>query len=491
MGKGSNVELMKFESDVQQIKYDVLKEVASVAFQGIDCDVNKIAKKMVPGPKPISRCCIYHEREIIRERVILANGGDIGNENIIEVIPAACDECPIDRYKITEACRGCLSHKCAKACPFNAIEIVGGRPVINYDLCKECGRCQKACPYNAIADIQRPCIRACGAKSISINDEKKAVIDNSKCVSCGQCSQACPFGAIMDKSQISDVIKDIVDESRQHNIYAIIAPAIASQFTFANIGQVVSAIKKVGFNDVVEVALGADIIAEHEAKEFAEVMEDKEFMTTSCCPAFVEYITKNYPELIDNMSTSVSPMIATARLIKDTDKNAKVAFIGPCMAKKMEAKKSDIEDGVDYVLTFEELLAMLDAADINVKECPEAQLNNGSYYGRIFARSGGVTEAIIQAIKEYDIQGEFKPIKCDGLKECDKALKMAKIKRLQGNFIEGMACEGGCIHGAGSISFGPKSKTIVDQYGDKAIEKKIKDSLRIFNIDKIKLHRKH
>jgi len=254
---------------------------------------------------------------------------------------------------------------------------------------------------------------------------------------------------------------------------------------------VVSAIKKMGFNDVVEVALGADIIAEHEAKEFAEVMEDKEFMTTSCCPAFVEYITKNYPELIGNMSTSVSPMIATARLIKDTDKNAKVVFIGPCMAKKMEAKKSDIADGVDYVLTFEELLAMLDAADINVKECPEAQLNNGSYYGRIFARSGGVTQAIIQAIEEYDIKGEFKPIKCDGLKECDKALKMAKIKRLQGNFIEGMACEGGCIHGAGSISFGPKSKVIVDQYGDMALEKKIKDSLRIFNLDKIELHRKH
>lgn len=488
MKQNSNMGYMKFDSDVHVIKYNVLKEVAAKAFAGLDINPDEIAKEIVPGPKTTSRCCIYHEREIVRERVMMAAEPKDKNK-ILEVLEAACDECPIERYRITETCRGCLSHKCKKACPFGAIDIINHKAVINYDLCKECGKCEKACPYNAISDVQRPCIRACSAKAICINDEKKAEIDYDKCVSCGQCSRECPFGAIMDRTAIAQVIREI-NSKEKVNSYAIIAPAIASQFNFATIGQVVTAIKKVGFTDVVEVALGADIVSEHEAKEFVHFMENQDFMTTSCCPAFVEYIRTNYPELAGNISTSVSPMIATARLIKNTDKNAKVVFIGPCMAKKMEAVKEDIDEAVDYVLTFEELLAVLDAAEIYVKDCEEAELNNGSSFGRNFAASGGVTNAIIQAIEEYDLDGEFKPVKCDGLKECDQSLKLAKFKRLQGNFIEGMACKGGCIYGAGAIDFGAKSKMNLNKYGDMAIEKSIKDSLRIFDTSGIELTRK-
>lgn len=495
MTKKTNVELMNFESNVQMVKYDVLKEVAKLAFQGaLNEKLLDIPKKIVPGPKPITRCCIYHEREVIKDRVKLAMGGDKENDNIIEVIESACDECPVYRYFVTEACRGCISHKCQQACPFGAITITNHRAHINQELCKECGRCREACPYNAIADVKRPCIKACEAKALKINDDKKAEIDNDKCVQCGSCAKACPFGAIMDKSNIVDVI-NLIKASKENgnNVYAVIAPAISSQFTYATIGQVVTAIKTLGFTDVVEAALGADIVAEHESKEFGHVVAEQELMTTSCCPAFLLYIKKNYPELMEMVSTSVSPMVASARLIKKTDENAKVIFIGPCMAKKMEAKQGDIDDAVEYVLTFEELLSLLDAADIQVGECEESRLDNASYFGRIFARSGGVTEAITQAVQEFNLDVDFKPIKCNGLKECDMNLKLAKLKRAKGNFIEGMACSGGCIGGPAAVNRGPSPKNVkaVDSYGKLAYEKTIQDSIDVFksNIEEVNLER--
>lgn len=493
MNKGANVELIKFESNVQLSKYLIFKEVAKLAFNDLLKEkYNDLPKMILPGNKPITRCCVYHEREIIRERVIMAVGGNKKNKNIIEVIESACDECPVQRYSVTEACRGCLAHKCQEACPFGAISIVNHRAKINQDLCKECGRCKEACPYNAIADVRRPCIKACKAGALSINEQKKAEIDDSKCIQCGNCVYLCPFGAIMDKSYIVDVINLIKESQKEKNfnVYAVIAPAISSQFTYATIGQVVNAIKKLGFHDVVEAALGADIVAEHETLEFAENIESKGIITSSCCPAFVSYIKKNYPILLDKISTSVSPMIATARLIKSIDKNAKVVFIGPCIAKKMEAQEEDVKDAVEYVMTFEELLALLDAADIRIKDCDESVLDNASFFGRIFARSGGLTEAIKEVINENNMDIEYKPITCNGIKECDMTLKLAKINKSKGNFIEGMACVGGCIGGPGALKHhAPKNKKAVDDYGKLALEKKIKESTKVFKTKNINLHR--
>lgn len=490
MEKRSNIELMKFGSNVQNIKYDVIKNVAKYTILGnLKDNLYKIPKEIIKGPDPGSRCCIYKERSIVEERVIMAMGGDGEHKNIIEVLEIACDECPVASYNVTESCRGCLAHKCVESCPFGAIDLINKKAVINSDKCRECGKCKSACPFEAIAYVQRPCIKSCNAKALSIDENKKAKIDPDKCIECGACVTNCPFGAIMDKSYIVDVINLIKDAKDSYKVYAIIAPAIASQFPFAKIGQVVSSIKKLGFHNVIEAALGADIIALNETKDFAEEIEELKYMTSSCCPAFVKYIKKNFAELEEHISKSVSPMIATGRLIKSVDKNAKVVFIGPCIAKKGEIIEDDIKGSVDYVLTFEELLALLDASDIYIGGEEESPLDNASFFGRIFARSGGLTEAIKQVIIEEKLDVDFIPIVCNGIKECDTTLKLAKFNRLKGNFIEGMACTGGCIGGPCTINQGIKNKSDVDRYADLAIEKKVNDSLRVFNVKDINFKR--
>ncbi|MFT9495354.1 4Fe-4S dicluster domain-containing protein [Anaerosolibacter sp.] len=484
--------MRKFETDVQLIKYEVLKEVARMAFEGtLEDQYRSIPEKIVGGPKPRIRCCIYKEKAITEERVSLAMGGNKDSENIIEVLSSACDECPINRFTITEACRGCLAHRCVEACPVNAIYHVGQRAYINPQKCIECGKCKDACPYNAISDVMRPCRRVCPTDALSIDEDKKAVIDHKKCIQCGACVYHCPFGAIMDKSQVVDVIEILKEGNKRprSSVYAVIAPAISSQFTYVKIGQVVKAIKMLGFQDVIEAALGADLVALHETHEFAEEIEEKGFITSSCCPAFVSYIRMKYPALVDHISTSISPMIAISRLIKKIDPQGKVIFIGPCIGKKMEAREPGLEGSTDYVLTFEELCAMIDAKGIKMEDCPEEVLDNASFFGRIFARTGGLSEAIQHVIKEEQLEAAFKPVSCDGIMACDKALKMAKVHKLDGNFIEGMACPGGCIGGPVSLHHGPKDRKEVDKYGQGAIEKGIRDSLRIFNTDNIAMKR--
>jgi [FeFe] hydrogenase (group B1/B3) len=487
------ISMRKFENNVQLLKYKVLKEVAKSALNdSLEKDILEIQNKIIPGPKPETRCCIYKERAIITERIKLALGGNPHNDNTIEVIDIACDKCPIQKYSVTEACRGCIAHKCQEACPFDAIDFSGQKAHIDTDKCKECGKCAQACPYNAIIEIQRPCVKACNANAININpDTKKASINDDNCIRCGACVYQCPFGAIMDKSSIVDVIKLIKksNTNKNYKVYALIAPAISSQFTYAKIEQVIAGIKKLGFHNVVEVALGADIIAYHESSEVTKELDEKKWMTTSCCPAFVTYIKKNYPELANHISTSVSPMIATSKLIKYTDPTAKTIFIGPCTAKKSEINEPDLVGEVDFVLTFEELQALFDAHEINIEDCEEGVLDNASYFGRIFARSGGVTDAIKHVVESNNLEVDIKPIVCDGLIECSKALKLAKFNKLQGNFIEGMACKGGCICGPTSLSHGPKDKKEVDKYGKLANETSVNEAIRVFNLDNLELNR--
>jgi len=484
--------MRKFETDVQLVRYEVLTEVSKLAFEGaLDKKYKNIPKALNPGPKARFRCCVYKEREITKKRVKLAMGGDKNNPNIVEVIGAACDECPINRFTVTEACRGCMAHRCSEACPVGAIYHVGQRAYINQQKCIECGKCKAACQYDAVSDVMRPCKRSCPVDALSIDEDKKAVIDNKKCIQCGACVYQCPFGAIMDKSQIVDVIAEIMaaQNNKDRHVYAVVAPAISSQFSFAKIGQVIQAIKSIGFHDVVEAALGADLVAYSETLEFAEEVGHKGFITSSCCPAFVSLIQKKYPELEGNISGSVSPMIAVSRLIKSTDPNAKVVFIGPCVAKKVEIQQADVKGSTDYAIGFEELCALFDAKGIDVTACEELELNNASMFGRIFARTGGLSEAIKHVKNQYGIETDFHPTACDGIAECEKALKLAKVKKLEGNFIEGMVCTGGCIGGPLSLHHGPKDKKEVDKYGQLAMEKGIRDSLRIFDIEKLDLKR--
>ena len=357
----------------------------------------------------------------------------------------------------------------------------------------ECGRCHSVCPFGAISDVLRPCLCSCDAKAIVIDEDKKAHINDDKCTHCGACVYNCPFGAIVDKSFIVDVL-DLIKQSEnntKYKVYAIVAPAISSQFTEAKIEQVINGIEKIGFFHAVEVALGADIVACHEAKEFAETIEERKWMTTSCCPAFVKYIEKNYPDQMSHVSGTVSPMIALARVIKNLEPDAKVVFIGPCTAKKMEIKEEDLIGDVDYVITFEELRSIFDAMEINLKECEETSLDNASYFGRLFARSGGVTEAVKQANINLGINADIEAVKCDGLAEAVKTLKIASLGRLKANLIEGMACKCGCIGGAASVTHGPKDVTEVDKYGKLSKEENSVQATRIFDLESIDLERKY
>ena len=315
-----------------------------------------------------------------------------------------------------------------------------------------------------------------------MNQDQTAEIDNGKCISCGACVYQCPFGAIVDKSYILDAIRLIreSEENRKYKVYAVIAPAISSQFAYAKIGQIVTGIKKLGFHGVVEAALGADMTAYSEAAELAE----KGFLTSSCCPAFVTYVEKFFPNMAEHISHNPSPMAQIAKYIKETDPTGKVVFIGPCTAKKMEFRKESVAPYVDCVITFEELQALLDSQEIEPENLEESLLDNASYYGRIFARSGGLSAAVAEALKEREIDFAVQPEICDGIEQCKVALLKAGRGLLQANFIEGMACVGGCIGGAACLTHGPKDKNEVDKYGKLAFEKGILDALTVTSFRK-------
>ena len=466
--------MRKFDTKVQHLKYKVLREVAREAWAGnLPEAAIDIPKTIIPGKTPTMRCCVYKERAILTERVKIAMGGDKTNPNVIEVIDIACDECPVGGYQVTNVCRGCLAHRCEDVCRFGAITFDENHVAhIDKSKCKECGACAKVCPYTAIVARKRPCQNACKVRAISMNEDNAACIDDHKCIACGACVYQCPFGAISDKSYILNVI-DLIKKSennQKYKMYAVVAPSISSQFTYARLGQVVTGIKALGFHTVVEAALGADMVAQAESKELAE----KGFLTSSCCPAFVSYIEKNFPDMTQFVSGNLSPMATIAKYIKETTPDAKVVFIGPCTAKKMEVQKQNVKPYVDAVITFEELQAFFDSRELDISTMEDGVLDNASYFGRIFARCGGLADAVAEGLKEQGLTDFIlKPCSCDGIEACKIALLKKSKNLLDANFIEGMACVGGCIGGAGCLTHGEKNKAEVHKYGMEAYEKTI------------------
>lgn len=468
-----------FDTNVQELKYKVLMEVAYQTWLGNDSFAvfNEIANEIVKKGEPPMSCCIYKDRAIVAERIRIALGGNKDNPNVIQVIDIACDECPEAGHTVTDLCRGCIAHRCADACKLNAITFDEEQMAhIDKSKCVECGKCAKVCPYNAITNFIRPCERACKLDAISMAETGEAKIDNNKCVACGACVYQCPFGATVDTSSIVDVIHTLMnsENNTKYKVYAMVAPAIASQFTYAELGQVVTAIRELGFYKVTEAALGADMVAYSEAQELME----KGFLTSSCCPAFVKYIKTKFPELTDHISHNLSPMATLGKFIKEHDPEAKIVFIGPCTSKKAEIKQDHVKDYIDYVMTFEELQAVIDSKDIIVEELPETALDDATYFGRIFARIGGVTDAVAEAVKESGAEDfQFNPIVCEGIDKCKPALMRAKKGLLPNNFVEGMICSGGCIGGAGCLTHGEANKKEVDAYGKTASLETIRESL--------------
>ena len=498
--------MFTFETTLKKIKHEVLKQIVILTMEDKlnTKDIYNIHKFIVDKKNATYRCCIHRERAIVNQRAKLAAGYlpvdnefaeldeliDIrADEQIMYVIEAACDRCPLNKYTVTEACRGCLTHKCREVCPANAMMSVGGKAYINQELCRECGLCKKACPYNAISEVLRPCRVACPTGALSVNDDdRRAYINNDDCIQCGACMSACPFGAISDKSYVVPITKRL---KIKRPMVAMVAPAISGQYgKDVSLGKIKSALIKMGFTDMIEVSCGADIVTVHESKEFAERMEKGDsYMTNSCCPGFLSYVEKKYPSEASKISSTVSPMVAAARLLKEDDPDIKVVFIGPCTAKKAEIKRPEIKGSVDYVLTFEELCAMFDAFDIDPSQCEDLPINEGSKYARGFAMAGGLSAAIENYVNTEKIPVNFKPVKVSGTDEIKKAMTLGKINKLPGNFIEGMMCEGGCVNGAG-VFLTPNSckNNFLKEQKSSTIEN-VADNKTLEDINKINLER--
>ena len=465
------------KTSVVKLRHNVFKEVARVAFEEeperVNDAIEAIPYKISPTEEPVYRENIYRERAIAAEQVRLAMGmslrpadkpvhitagidqSDISDKYyeppLMQVIPSACDKCPDNVYEVSNQCRSCVAKACVAACPRNAIKVVDGETVIDQEKCIKCGKCKKACPYDAIAHKERPCSKACGIKAISTDELGRAKIDNDKCVGCGQCMVSCPFGAIADKSQIFQLIRAI---RKGDYVVAEVAPAIMGQFGEGVTPAIIKgALLDIGFKEVHEVASGADVAAATEAHQYVdEVVSGKlPFLLTSCCPAWAMLAKKQFPKLIDKVSQSLTPMVATARRIKQRTPSARVVFIGPCAAKKLEASRETVRSDVDFVITFEELAGIFDAKNIDFSKYQnERSIHEATGAGRGYAVAGGVAAAIEKCVKAYYPNVEVKIEHAEGLESCKKMLLLAGLGKKDGCLIEGMGCPGGCIAGAGT-----------------------------------------
>lgn len=480
------------ETPIKTLRQKVFTEVAKVAFdsQNINDDIEAIPYKITPGDAPLYRESIYRERAICSERVRLAMGlslrpddepvhvtSGLDESNVAEkyyepplmqVIPSACDMCEDNVYEVSNQCRGCVAHPCVEVCPKGAISIVDGKSHIDKDKCIKCGKCKAICPYDAIAKKVRPCAAACGVKAISSDERGRAQIDDEKCVKCGQCMAACPFGAIADKSQIFQLIQAM----KQGPVIAELAPAVIGQFgDDVRLWKIKAALKEIGFAEVFEVALGADIGAITEARHYVnEVKTGKlPFLLTSCCPAWSMLAKKTLPDMVETVSSALTPMVATARTIKQRHPEAKIVFVGPCAAKKLEASRRSVRSDVDFVITFEELDAIFTVKGIDMETYDaEEPIHDATGTGRGYAVAGGVANAIENCINEYYPGTEVYIEHAEGLSDCQKMLLMAKAGKKDGCLIEGMGCPGGCVAGVGTNIAIPKAA--------QAVRKFVKDS---------------
>ena len=463
-------------SIIDDARRNVFTAVARLAYTGDYDSVDSIPYRIIPGEIARHRNDVFLERAVVAARVKLALGMDIRpgapreplsqrirdaatdqkyfEEPLVNIITFACNACPEKQVRITDSCQGCVSHPCMNVCPKDAIYLDKFKHChIDQDKCIRCGKCFNQCPYRAISKIERPCAAACGMDAIGSDEEGRAKIDYNKCVSCGMCLVNCPFGAIADKSQIFQLIHAMKGGSK---VIACVAPAFVSQFgDKVTPAKLRSAMREIGFSDVVEVAIGADLCTIEEAEDFLKkVPAEQPFMGTSCCPAWSVMAKKLFPEFRDYISMALTPMVITARMVKKQNPEAKICFIGPCAAKKLEANRKAVRSDVDYVLTFEELQGMFDAREVDpsaVEPDPEGDFTAGSAAGRGFAVGGGVAAAVAQLIGEKE-PGKTIPIEYgDGLRECRKMLTLARAGKYNGYLLEGMGCPGGCVAGAGTI----------------------------------------
>ena len=468
---------MAYVKNTMIIRRDLLSRFAKlVKEQRLFDDIDRIPTEMSPREKSAKRrCCVYKERAIIKYKMMPILGFTVDEEEdeltslstytlqaylrkeprtkILTVVDEACTSCVKANYTVTNLCKGCEASPCSMNCPKDAISFDNnGKAHIDPSKCVNCGICQKACPYHSIVYVPVPCEEVCPVGAIKKDENGIERIDDDKCIYCGKCMNACPFGSIYEVSHLIDVFKNI---QKGKKVIAIPAPAVMGQYKEST-GKVVTAIKKLGFHDVVEVAEGALITTTNEANELKEKLEEgQKFMTTSCCPAYVQAVKKHIPAIAPFVSHTKSPMYYTAEIVKQQHPDAKVVFIGPCVAKRKEA----IDDpNVDFVMTFEELDCFFHGYEINVADCEETPLKGISKWARGYAESGGVTAAVVAEGLEMDI----KAVPINGIDK--KSIKLFNVYakgKVPGNFLEVMACEGGCIAGPATSIDSLKGKKLL------------------------------
>ena len=483
------------DTQVRKNRRRIFKEVASLAYhsENLKDDIEALPYKIVDYDESEYQS-IYRERAIVRESIRLAMGLSLRPENapvhltqgleesnidekyyeppLMQVIPSACNACPVNCYMVTDKCMGCVAHPCREVCPRGAISMKNGKSVIDQEKCIKCGKCKAVCPYDAISHQVRPCLDHCGVNAIKSDDKGRAVIDPDLCVSCGQCMVSCPFGAIADKSQIFQLIRAMQSGRK---IIAQVAPAFVGQFgPKVTPDMIKTALKELGFYDVYETAIGADMGAMAEAENYVKEVATEElpFLLTSCCPSWSMLAKKFFPETIDKISNELTPMVATARKIKEDYPDASVVFIGPCASKKLEASRRTVRSDVDFVITFEELAGMFEAKGL-LPEAVEAHdhMNDATSAGRGYGVAGGVASAIESCIREYYPDVEVHIEHAESLTECKKMLMLAKAGKKNGCLIEGMACPGGCVAGAGTNIPIPQAVKEVTSFKNAAEEK--------------------
>ncbi len=490
-------------TNLTEIRRNVFREIAKICYSfdpssdssvaRMDREFDELPFKILPGDVATYRESVFLERAVISERIRLAMGLPLSGMDkpervsdgfanvetakevyyeppLINVIKFACNSCGDNTYEVTNTCQGCLAHPCREICPKKAISFKDKKAFIDQDACIKCGLCAKTCPYHAIHHHERPCAEACGMHAIGSDEHGRADIDYEKCVSCGQCLVNCPFGAIADKSQIAQVIWAI---KGGQEVIAAVAPAFVGQFGGkGNVGKLREAFKLLGFSGVEEVAIGADLCTVQEAEDFLdEVPEKLPFMGTSCCPAWSVMAKKEFPEHADCISMALTPMTLTARMIRTQHPNAKIVFVGPCAAKKLEAMRKSVRSEVDFVLTFEEMAGMMEARDIDylsLEDDNKSDFDVASTDARNFAVAGGVANAVVNAVQRLHPEREVNVANAEGLDNCRKLMKDAVKGKYPGYLIEGMACPGGCVAGAGTLVAINKTAAAVKRYSKRS-----------------------
>lgn len=479
---------MAYTNNIMFIRYQLLAKLVKMWKENELLErIDRLPIELHPRKqKPQGRCCVYKERAVTKYKTMAMMGFDMEDEeneterlstyaqrmmerdnvrpdkSILSVMDEACSSCVKINYEVTNLCRGCAAQACYNNCPKDAISYdKEGKAFIDHDKCISCGKCHQVCPYHAIVYIPVPCEEACPVKAISKDEYGVEHIDPAKCIYCGKCLNACPFGAIFDASCVFDVLKRIRGGKK---VVAMVAPSVLAQFK-QPIEKVLGAIKALGFDDVIEVAYGAEETIRNEAEEFKERMEQgAAFMTTSCCSAYVQLVKKHIPELMPYVSTTGSPMFYTARYARKKHPEGVNVFIAPCASKRSEGRENP---DVDFVWTFRELEAIFEGMDIDIESCepfvPEERAGRDAHG---FAKTGGVFAAVKNKIGDPTLQGTV----IAGLDKKNIAMlrAYAKTGKCPTRMIEVMACPGGCIGGPCTCN---DSSTAVRQF-DTELKKK-------------------